>query len=87
MRGFHVASETGCFCGFRSDDLFRFAPVAVGLDEVDEPVERLLLRDVPFDDFTPFVERDAPGCSPDVAVIGVGHLARAVDDAPHDSDA
>ena len=34
----------------------------------------------------PFVERDAAGCGTHVPVVGIGHLARAVDDASHDAD-
>lgn len=66
--------------------LFGFLPVAVFADQGDEPVERLLLRDVAFDDGAPLVEGDAPGSGAHVAVVGVGHLAGAVDDAAHDAD-
>ena len=45
-----------------------------------------MLRNVAFDDRAPLIEGDAPGSRPHVAVIGVGHLAGAVDDAAHHPD-
>lgn len=43
--------------------VIRVPPVAVSQDQGDEAVERLLLRDVAFDDGAPLVEGDASGGS------------------------
>ena len=60
-------------------------PVSVGLDELDELLHRFFFGNVLLDALLLLVETDfaAPGTY--VAVVGIGHLARAVDDAAHDA--
>ena len=61
-------------------------PHAVLLDELHERVAGLLVRDRLLHDFLPDVQVDLAGRAPHVPKVGVGHLARAVDDAAHDRD-
>lgn len=61
-------------------------PVAVLLDEADQPLDRLLLRDIPQDAGLALVEADLPSAGAHITVVGVRHLARAIDDAAHDAD-
>ena len=64
----------------------RLHPLAVLLDELDEPIIRFLFRDVALDAFFPYVQTNLARPRPDVAEVGVGHFAWAVDNASHDGD-
>ena len=62
------------------------SPIAVFLDEVNQPLDGCGLGDVHLDALLALVQADAAGSRSDVAVVGVGHLARTVDDTSHDAD-
>ncbi len=62
-------------------------PVPVLFDQLHQPVECLLLRNVALDDRAALVEGDAARSGAHLAVVGVGHLAGTVDDAAHHADA
>ena len=64
----------------------RVEPLAVFLDEVDEALDGFAFGDVEFHGGLADVEVDLAGRAADVAEIGVGHFAGAVDDAAHDGD-
>ena len=66
--------------------LERVLPVAIGLDEVDEVLEGLLLRYILFDALLVFVEDYFAGSRAYIAVVGVVHFTRTIDDAAHDAD-
>src|SRR5205823_3220691 len=61
-------------------------PFAVLSDEIDQPLNCLPLRDVKLDRGLADVEVDLAWRAADVAEIGIGHFAGAVDDAAHDGD-
>ena len=60
-------------------------PVAVFFDEVDELVDGGGLGDVALDDLLAFVEGYLARTLSYIAVVRISHLARAVDDAAHDT--
>src|SRR5216683_90847 len=61
-------------------------PLAVVANEIDQTLVGLRLRHGFFDDLFAHVQVDVAWRAADVAEVGVGHLARAVDDAAHDGD-
>src|SRR6478609_9632678 len=61
-------------------------PLAVLLDEVLQPLDGFVLRDVELHGLLADVEIDLPRGAADVAEIGVRHFAGAVHDAAHDRD-
>mmetsp|Transcript_18965 Transcript_18965/g.48520 ORF Transcript_18965/g.48520 Transcript_18965/m.48520 type:complete len:498 (+) Transcript_18965:325-1818(+) len=61
-------------------------PLAILLDQLDKGVARLLVRDGTLHDRFADIEVDLARRAADVAEVGVGHLAGAVDDAAHDRD-
>ncbi len=63
-----------------------FDPFAVVADEVDEAIDGFDFGDVELHRGLADVEIDFVGGAADVAEIGVGHFAGAVDDAAHDGD-
>src|SRR5581483_3486965 len=65
----------------------RVYPAAIRLDERDQLLHAPLLRDIRFDLLAPAIERDLAARLAYIAVIGIGHLAGAVDDAAHHGDA
>ena len=64
----------------------RIGPLAVGFDELDETRVGFGGGDAFFDAGFADVEIDLSRGAADVAEVGVGHLARAVDDTAHDRD-
>ena len=60
-------------------------PVSVSLDELDELLHRFFFGNVLLDALLLLVETDFAAPGTHVAVVGIGHLARAVDDAAHDA--
>ena len=61
-------------------------PAVVFFDEFEEFVHGRFCRYVAFDNLLAAVEGDFPRAASDITVIGIGHLARAVDNAAHDPD-
>ncbi len=61
-------------------------PAVVPFNQFDQLLVGLLGGDVFLDAVLPDVEVDAARTAADVAEVGVGHLAGAVDDAAHDRD-
>ena len=53
---------------------------------MQETVDSLSFGNVFLDAFFLPIERDAARTGTHVAVVGIGHLARSVDDAAHDAD-
>src|SRR5271169_4952569 len=68
------------------DGFGRVEPFAVVFDEVDEAGDGFGFGDVEFDGGFADVEVDLAGRAADVAEVGIGHFAGAVDDATHDGD-
>ena len=62
-------------------------PAVVFFDEVDEAVDGFGFGDIEFHGGLADVEIDFAWGAADVAEVGVGHFAGAVDDAAHDGDA
>ena len=60
-------------------------PVSVSLDELDELLYRLFFGNVLLDAFLLLVKTDFAASGTHVTIVGIGHLARAVDDAAHDA--
>ena len=58
-------------------------PVAVLLDEGDEAVDGLVLGNVHLDALLALVEADLATGGSHLAIVGIGHLTGAVDDATH----
>ena len=58
----------------------------VGLDESKETIDGFSFGDVALDALLAPVETDFTTGGTDVAVVGIGHFAGAVDDAAHDGD-
>ena len=61
-------------------------PIAAGAYQVNQFVNRAFCGDIAFDDVFALVERDFAGTTAHIAVIGVGHFARAVDYAAHNAN-
>ncbi len=76
------SSELGCGLSFRVG----VHPLAVFADEVHEAFDGFVFGDVEFDGGFADVEVDFAGGAADVSKVGVGHFARAVDDAAHNGD-
>ena len=55
-------------------------------DQVLEKIDRLGFGNIELHWGTTDIEIDLPWSSTDVAEIGIGHFAGAIDDAPHDGD-
>ena len=55
-------------------------------NQLEEFLNGFFLRDVLLYTFLGLVERDFAAACADIAVVGIGHLARTVDDAAHDAD-
>src|SRR6056297_1448070 len=66
--------------------LRRVDPAVVFLDQIDEPVHRLVFRDVELHGFFADVEIDLAGGPAHIAEIGVGHFPGPIDDAAHHGD-
>ena len=64
----------------------RLDPIAVGFDEVDQFVYGICLIYIAFHNLFAFVEGYFSTTLTHIAIVGVGHLAGAVDDATHDAD-
>ena len=64
----------------------KIAPVAILLDEGDEAVDGIGLGDVHLDALLALVEADFASGGTHVAIVGIGHLTRTVDNAAHDSN-
>ena len=60
-------------------------PVSVGLNELDELLYRLFFGNVLLDAFLLLVKTDFAASGTHVTLVGIGHLARSVDDATHDA--
>ena len=56
-------------------------------DQINEPVDGFVFRDIEFHGRFADVEIDLSGGSADVAEIGIGHFAGSIDDAAHHGDA
>ena len=56
------------------------------LDEVNQAVDGIVLGDIHLDALLALIQADASCRGTDVAVVGVGHFARSVDDTAHDTD-
>ena len=63
-----------------------FNQLSVLADELDEAVDGLFLRDVLFDTLLSLVEGDLASTCTYIAVVGIGHLTRAIHDTAHDAD-
>ena len=61
-------------------------PIAAGAYQVNQFVNRAFCGDIAFDDVFALVERDFAGATAYIAVIGVGHFTRAVDNAAHNAN-
>ena len=60
-------------------------PVSVSLDKFDELLYRLFFGNVLLDAFLLLVKTDFAASGTHVTIVGIGHLARSVDDAAHDA--
>ncbi|MFM1944159.1 MAG: hypothetical protein RI897_3141 [Verrucomicrobiota bacterium] len=61
-------------------------PFSVFADEVDQSIDSFCFGNIEFHWGFSDVEVDFPGGTSDVAEVGIGHFAGAIDDAAHDGD-
>ena len=66
--------------------LFGILPIAVAFQEVDESRQSFGGRDILDDKVLPFVKADTSHAGPDIAIVGIRHLARSIHDTTHDTD-
>jgi len=65
---------------------FGVGPQAIVFDKLDELFYRCFGGHIAFHDFFAFVQGNFSRSTSHIAEIGIGHFARAVDDAAHDGD-